>query len=294
MITETQDIQEKKERTEKVLTSVVNLPVIPKVMFETIKLLDNKYTTAGELNKVISKDQALLTKILTIANSPLYGLQRKVTTIEYAILVLGYRELKNIVSALSVAEAFRNKTDKYLNSKEFMLHSYLTGAACKKLASDIGFNNSGEAFIAGFLHDIGISIMHRYLHSSFINITELVETKGMAFRDAELEVLGLTHEQVGFYLLDRWNFPKEISEPILTHHTPAESNSCPVLGAIVNLADYITNRLKLTNSPWDNEIILAPFTARKFNLERELDVEKFVDDYKDIFWNQIEFVRFLN
>ncbi|HMN22874.1 MAG: HDOD domain-containing protein [Ignavibacteriaceae bacterium] len=294
MIADTQDILQKKERTEKVLTSVVNLPVIPKVMFETIKLLENKYTTAGELNKVISKDQALLTKILTIANSPLYGLQRKVTTIEYAILVLGYRELKNIISALSVAEAFRNKTDKYLNSKEFMLHSYLTGTACKKLATDIGFNNSGEAFIAGFLHDIGISIIHRYLHSSFINVTELVETKGMTFREAELDVLGMTHEQVGYFLLDRWNFPKEISDPILTHHSPDGTNSSPVLSAVVNLADYITNRLKLTSAPWDNDVALSPFAMQKFNLEREIDVERFIDSYKDIFWNQIEFVRFLS
>ena len=248
MLADIQDTVQKRERTEKVLTSVVNLPVIPKVMFETIKLLDNKYTTASELNKVISRDQALLTKILTIANSPLYGLQRKVTTIEYAILVLGYRELKNIISALSVAEAFRNKTDKYLNSKEFMLHSYLTGTACKKLATDIGFNNSGEAFIAGFLHDIGISIIHRYLHSSFINVTELVETKGMNYLDAEMEVLGMTHEQVGFFLLDRWNFPREISDPILSHHNPDASTTSPVLSAVVNLADYITNRLKLTNN----------------------------------------------
>lgn len=292
MLTETQDIQAKRERTEKVLASVVNLPVVPKVMFETIKLLDNKYTTAGELNKVISKDQALLTKILTIANSPLYGLQRKVTTIEYAILVLGYRELRNIISALSVAEAFRNKTDKYLNSKEFMLHSYLTGTASKKLATDIGYNNSGEAFIAGFLHDIGLSVMHRYLHSSYINITELVESKGVRFRDAELDVLGMTHDQIGYFLLDKWNFPKEISEPVLTHHNPSESDS--VLGAIVNLADYITNRLKLTNAPWDNDVELAPFTARKFSLEREIDVAVFIDGYKDIFWSQIEFVRFLS
>lgn len=292
MLTETQDIQAKRERTEKILASVVNLPVVPKVMFETIKLLDNKYTTAGELNKVISKDQALLTKILTIANSPLYGLQRKVTTIEYAILVLGYRELRNIISALSVAEAFRNKTDKYLNSKEFMLHSYLTGTASKKLATDIGYNNSGEAFIAGFLHDIGLSVMHRYLHSSYINITELVESKGVRFRDAELDVLGMTHDQIGYFLLDKWNFPKEISEPVLTHHNPSESDS--VLGAIVNLADYITNRLKLTNAPWDNDVELAPFTARKFSLEREIDVAVFIDGYKDIFWSQIEFVRFLS
>ncbi len=294
MVADTQEILQKKERTEKVLTSVVNLPVIPKVMFETIKLLDNKYTTAGELNKVISKDQALLTKILTIANSPLYGLQRKVTTIEYAILVLGYRELKNIISALSVAEAFRNKTDKYLNSKEFMLHSYLTGTACKKLASDIGFNNSGEAFIAGFLHDIGISIIHRYLHSSFINVTELVETKGMTHKDAEIDVLGMTHEQVGHFLLDRWNFPKEISEPILAHHSCDNSSLSPILSAVVNLADYMTNRLKLTNAHWDKDVTLSSFAMQKFGLEHEIDVERFIDGYKDIFWNQIEFVRFLS
>ncbi len=290
----TQEILDKKEKTQKVLTNVINLPVIPKVMFDTIKLLDNQYTTASELNKIISKDQALLTKILTIANSPLYGLQRKVTTIEYAILVLGYRELKNIISALSVAEAFKNMSDKYLNSKEFMLHSYLTGTACKKFASDVGFNNSGEAFIAGFLHDIGISIVHRYLHSSYISIVEMVETKGITYRDAELEILGMTHEQTGYYLLDRWNFPKEISEPILSHHQPGGPGSSPVLGAVVNLADYITNRLKLSNAPWDKDVVLAPFTASKFNLERELDVERFIDGYRDIFWNQIEFVRFLS
>jgi HD-like signal output (HDOD) protein len=294
METAIQDILEKREKTEKVLASVINLPVIPKVMFETIKLLDNKYTTASELNKIISKDQALLTKILTIANSPLYGLQRKVTTIEYAILVLGYSELKNIISALSIAEAFKNKTDKYLNSKEFMLHSYLTGTACKKLASDVGFNNTGEAFIAGFLHDIGISILHRYLHSGFINVVELVESKGITYKEAELEVFGMTHEQTGYYLLDKWNFPKEISEPILLHHLPEDHNSCPVLGAIVNLADYIINRLKLSNAPWDKDIELAPFTISKFNLQRELDVERTLEGYREIFWEQIEFVRFLS
>lgn len=294
METATQDILEKREKTEKVLASVINLPVIPKVMFETIKLLDNKYTTASELNKIISKDQALLTKILTIANSPLYGLQRKVTTIEYAILVLGYSELKNIISALSIAEAFKNKTDKYLNSKEFMLHSYLTGTACKKLAADVGFNNTGEAFIAGFLHDIGISLLHRYLHSSFINVIELVESKEITYREAELEVFGMTHEQAGYYLLDKWNFPKEISEPILLHHQPEDHNSCPVLGAIVNLADYIINRLKLSNAPWDKDVALAPFTISKFNLERELDIERTVEGYREIFWEQIEFVRFLS
>jgi hypothetical protein len=60
------------------------------------------------------------------------------------------------------------------------------------------------------------------------------------------------------------------------------------------MADYITNRLKLTTAPWDNDVTLAHYTQTKFNLERELDVERFIDVYKDIFLNQIEFVRFLS
>jgi putative nucleotidyltransferase with HDIG domain len=293
MLTDTQEVFLKKEKTQKVLANVINLPVIPKVMFDATRLLDNPYTSATELNKTISKDQALLTKILTIANSPLYGLQRKVTTIEYAILVLGYRELKNIISALSVAEAFRNKADKYLNTKDIMLHSYMTGTACKKLASDMGFKNSGEAFIAGYLHDIGISVIHRYLHSSFINIFEMVENDQADYNAAEMEVLGMTHEEVGHYLLEKWNFPKEISEPVLYHHHPNETNFNSTLGTIINLADYITYRLKLGNATWDKDIKLSNYTMKSFNIDNELGAEKCVEQYKSLFWEQLEFVKFL-
>ena len=293
MLTDTQEIYQKKEKTQKVLSNVINLPVIPKVMFDATRLLDNPYTSATELNKTISKDQALLTKILTIANSPLYGLQRRVTTIEYAILVLGYRELKNIISALSVAEAFRNKADKYLNTKDIMLHSYMTGTACKKLAADMGFKNSGEAFIAGYLHDIGVSVIHRYLHSSFINIFENVENNQMSYRDAEMEAIGMTHEEVGNFLLEKWNFPKEISEPVLHHHNPSENNFNSALGAIINLSDYITNKLKLGNATWDKDIQLSDYTMRAFNFENDLSAERFVEQYKDLFWEQLEFVKFL-
>lgn len=294
MTTDTQTFLQKKERTQKVLTNVINLPVIPKVMFETIKLLDNPYTSAGELNRVISKDQSLLTKVLTIANSPLYGLQRKVTTIEYAILVLGYKELRNIISALSVAEAFRNKSDKYLNTKEFMLHSYITGSACKRLASDIGFNNAGEAFITGFLHDIGISLIHRYMHSSFITINEIAINGEKTYWEAEKEVLGMTHEEIGHCILNQWNFPKEITEPILYHHSNEEAKSNSVLSAIINLADFMINKLELTTAPWDRDIKLATYTKNRFDLSSELNLERFIDSYKDVFWDQIEFIRFLN
>ena len=88
------DLQSKKEKTIKVLNNVYNLPLIPKIILDVSKLLENESVKNNELVKVISKDQGLVTKILTIANSPMYGLARKVSTIDFAILVLGINEIQ--------------------------------------------------------------------------------------------------------------------------------------------------------------------------------------------------------
>ena len=287
-------IQQKRERTTKIISNILNLNVIPKVVFELMKILDNPNTTAHELNKIISKDQALVTKILSVANSPLYGLQRKVSTIDFAILVLGFKELKSIISVISISDALKNKTDKYLNQKEFMLHSYMVGSASKKIAKDMGFQNNGEAFIAGFLHDIGISIVHRYLHSNFAMIHDLMETQKLSFRDAEIEVNGMTHEEIGSLLLEKWNFPTEICDAVLNHHNPGKAQTSPSMAAIVSVADYMTQSLKVGELKLDKDNHLDEYTLGKFNFEKELDAEKFAAKYKDLFWEQLEFVRFLN
>lgn len=287
-------LQQKRERTIKIISNILNLNVIPKVVFELMKILDNPNTTANELNKIISKDQALVTKILSVANSPLYGLQRKVATIDFAILVLGFKELKSIISVISISDALKNKTDKYLNQKEFMLHSYMVGAASKKIAKDMGFQNSGEAFIAGFLHDIGISIVHRYLHSNFAMIFDLMETQKMTFRDAEIEVNGMTHEEIGSFLLEKWNFPSEICDAVLNHHNPGKAQISPAMASIVSVSDYMTQSLKVGELKIDKDNHLDDYTLSKFNFEKELDAEKFAAKYKDLFWEQLEFVRFLN
>ncbi len=287
-------LQQKRERTLKIINNVFNLNVIPKVVFELIKALDNPRTNAMELNKLVSHDQALITKILTVANSPMYGLQRKVTTIDFAILVIGFKELKNIVAAISISDALRNKTDKYLSQKDFLLHCYLVGSAAKKIAKDIGLQNSGEAFICGFLHDIGLSIIHRYMHSSFVRVVDLIQTQRLTLREAELEVNGITHEEVGSILLEKWNFPNEISEPILYHHYPSQSQSSPTMSSIINLADFMTESLKIGELYIDRGVRLDELTLSKFKFDKELDAEKFSSNYKDLFWEQMDFVRFLS
>ena len=283
--------QTKKDKTELVLRNIYNLPPIPKVMMEAMELLNDKSTRTQTITATISRDQSLVTKILTIANSPLYGLQREVTNIDFAILLLGYGELRNIISVLSFVEAFQNKSDKYFNQKEFWLHSFLTGSASKKIADDLGFKNSGETFIAGFLHDIGVSIIHRYFHSKFIEICETVESEGIDYIAAESKILGMSHMEAGKFLIERWNFPKSICSGILDHHDPNENSRN---ASLINLADYMTKKLELGDFMWDKNLELNSQTIEILGFESTEKVEDFIESYRDLFIQQKEVVRYLN
>jgi HD-like signal output (HDOD) protein len=285
-------VQQKKEKTLLVLKNIFNLPPIPKVLSEALKLLENKKTNNSELSALISKDQAVVSKILTIANSPMYGLQRRVTSIDFALLILGFSELKNIISVLSLTEAFKNKTDKYLDQKTFWFHSFLVGSAAKRLSEDIGFYNSGEAFIGGFLHDMGISIMHRYFHSSFIQIHDLMLNQNLPLKEAELEVLGLDHQEIGSYLLERWNFPIELCNAVSYHHNPSKANQeDKLMATLIHFADYMTQVLKIGDFYWDEKMELDKEALTVMQFKSDEEMFRFIEGYHELFTSQVESVR---
>jgi HD-like signal output (HDOD) protein len=132
------------------------------------------------------------------------------------------------------------------------------------------------------------------MHSSFIKIVDIMQQERLTLREAEFEVNGITHEEVASILLEKWNFPNEIIEPILYHHIPSQSNSSPTMSSIINLADFMTEALKIGELYLDRGIKLDELTLNKFKFEKELDAEKFSSNYKDLFWEQMEFVRFLS
>jgi len=286
--------QQKRNKTELVLSNIYDLPSMPKPLQDALENLNASVVSIPALTSIISKDQGLVTKILTLANSPLYGLQRKVTSIDFAVMVLGINELRNIILVLSLVESFKNKTDRYLDHKEFWLHSYLTGCASKRIAEDLDFPNDGEAFVAGFLHDMGISIIHKYFHSRFIEIFDLAAKNNIGFINAEYEVLGMNHQQIGGNLAERWNFPQILYEAILNHHVPSAASLNKVLPSIIHLADYMTINLQVGNSYWDKDIELNYSDMEILRFRTEEEVNRFIQNYKDLFVHQAKSVRYLS
>lgn len=276
-------LKETQQKTELVLKNVYNLPAISGAMQEVSRLLDDPSTNTDSLSKTIGKDQGLATKILSIANSPLYGLSRKVTTIEFAILIIGFQDIKNIVIALSMVESFKGKTDKFFNQKDFWLHSIIVANASRKMALDLGFRIGGEAFIAGLLHDLSIPVIHKYFHSHFIKIVDNVNSNEMSFLEAEKLALGFTHAEIGALLVEKWNLAETLNENILEHHNPGNSTKENVITAIVHLADYMTQKFKVGDFYWDEGLELDESILPTLKFDDRDKLEEFIDGYKELF-----------
>jgi len=285
-------IQPNKNRINDKLSKICNLPALPNIVNEALRMLNDPDTSNNDLIKIFSKDQSFIAKILTIANSPIYGLRREVSTLDFAILVLGFNEIKNIIFAISFIESFRNERDRYFNQSGFWLHSFITANVARRICEDLDVKKRGEAFVAGFLHDFGISILHRYLHSEFVQIYNNVAT-GMSYYDAERSVMNLNHFEIGEILMEKWSLPYILSDAIRYHHDPSSANVDKELASIVHLADYMCQYFNIGNFEWDEGIEIDRKIINILNFPNRDNFYEFIESYKDFFNQQIDSIRYL-
>ena len=268
------------------LKSIRNLPSIPLIIFEVSRLLDDPMTNASDLAELISKDQGMVTKILTIANSPFYGLSKKISTIEFAIVILGFENIKNIIIALSMIGAIKGK-GKNWNRKKYWFHCLATASIAKRLAEDLGYPKSGEAFTAGLLHDLGIAIIQLYFNNEYNKIYKLINSKNVTSLEAENEILKITHQEIGNFLVEKWNLPKALCDSILHHHNPGQASENNSLVSIIHLADYLSWELDFGRFEFDKDIKPDLSILEVFGWADEY-LDEFIESYKEIFNNNLE------
>jgi putative nucleotidyltransferase with HDIG domain len=223
------------------LLSIRDLPTFPTTALEVMRLASDSDSSAAELAKIISKDPALATKILRVANSPYYGFARKISTIEWAIVALGFESLRETILSLTLIDLFKGGVMKNFDPRKFWKHAIDTGTAGRSLARELRYRIPGEAYAAGLLHDIGTLVLYRYFHEDFEEISRLVSEENLQPSQAEVVVTGTTHGEIGAWLASKWNFPAYLVEAIQFHHAPAFAEVNPELTAITHVASLIAS-----------------------------------------------------
>jgi HD-like signal output (HDOD) protein len=153
----------------KTLESISTIPTLSIVLDKLARLLQNPQTSAEEIGRAITTDQALASKVLKLVNSAFYGFPGKIGTITHAVVILGFSTVKNIVLTASIFDAFSNRKNQgsEFSMEKFWTHSIGCGAASQTIAKHIGFKEKEECFIAGLIHDIGKIILCHYFHEEF-------------------------------------------------------------------------------------------------------------------------------
>ena len=232
--------QYQNERIKRIAQNVLSLPALPTIIAKMVELIDDPRTSASRLTKLISTDQVLTAKILKLANSAFYGFPRRIATVNLAIVVLGFDTIKDLGLSVSIIGRFKKRSsDSSFDMSRFWEHSIACGVTAKMLARRLNYRISGEAFVAGLLHDIGKLILNQYFPKEFSAIMERIRTKDESFRQAEIYVLGLDHPVIGKWLVERWNLPAQLVEVIEYHHSPEEAPVNPQLAAIIQFADFL-------------------------------------------------------
>ena len=125
-----------------------------------------------------------------------------------------------------------------------------------------------------------------------MKIEEEVKTRGISYLQAEQEILGITHEDVGKFLMDKWNLPLALSDVIFNHHKPSEANEEVIdLVALVHLADYMTDQLKLGHFDWDEDMELDESVLTTLKLGDREYLTSFIESYRELFENQLETIK---
>ncbi len=281
---------ESKDNILQILEKINNLPALPVIADEAMRILNDKESSKNDVVKIISKEQSFIAKILAVANSPIYGLRKEVSTLSFAVFVLGLKEIKKVVFALAFLESFKMTKDNYFNPETFWLHSFVVGNLSRKIAMDLNIINSGEAFIAGFLHDFSVSVLHRDFKEEFIEIHKIVST-GASFNYAENEILGLNHTDISKTVLINWDFPDIIIDAVVNHHIPSKASYDKQLAAVVHLADYITNILEVANCSWDKEFELDESIIETLHFSSNESLTEFIEKHKEFINEQIASIR---
>lgn len=273
---------------------------LPPVAAKVLALLEDDNIDIRDISKVIEADASLTLKLLRVANSPLYATRTEINSIHQAIITLGLNRLTNIVLGVSIFSKFLMSSQKFAAElmERFWWHASCTGMVSKSLAVKINRFYKENEFIGGLLHDIGKLAMLQYDARKYYQVVDKVNN-GAIDIDAEYEVFGVTHPQVGAEIAKLWKLPNELTTIIAYHTNPAESPHYKELVAAVRVADLLcevwgagfyegVRSLRLEQHPaW--QTLVSNITELQ-----NLDVEVFTFELEQDFKKSSEFLNIIS
>ena len=225
--------------TQALLAEFKDIPPMPNVMVKALSVIKNPATGIAELAKIMQVDQAILSKTLSLVNSAFYGFRQQITSINKALVILGMMKAKNIIMSLALKQMMTAQ-----GSRELWEHSIKCAVAAECLAKEYKIINPDDAFVIGFLHDIGKMLLNSKNPLKYSKVKYLAEQGNISLVDVEDAQFGTNHCVLGALISKKWQLPVILTNCIRYHHDPLQSSLPSVCGIT-----YCADRLVQNNMP---------------------------------------------
>ena len=223
-----------------VIKEIKNLKPIPAVVTSLLEIVDDPSASMKDITKIIRYDPAITADILRTANSAYFGLKHPAETIQEAAMMLGTDHLVDLVM-LKISAQITKGTQKGYDLREGALWKYSVSSAliAKPVADQLDLPNKNNIFTASLLKDIGKTVLDKFVQDAFEKIYNLVINENFSFMEAEKQMIGVDHAELGGMIAKMWKFSPKMVKIIRNHHLTSETMVRDKDIAVVYLSDCI-------------------------------------------------------
>lgn len=253
-----------------ILVKIDELPTPDPIVQRIVSVASDPDASAKDLAEAIKLDASLTIRILRLVNSAYYGLPRKIVALNEAIMILGFKTVRNIaLSIFTYSSVLKNKKHSTIDHYQLWKHFIGTAVGCELLAQMVGYPNKEELFISGLLHDIGKVALDYIFPEAFSAVTKLTKNLQISFTQAEDRLSLPSHSIISGKMIERWNLPEIVVNSASGHHTPnnfSESVYSDVV-AVVHIVDFLVNLMRYGDSYTYGGLTLSSFALNVLGIK---------------------------
>jgi putative nucleotidyltransferase with HDIG domain len=264
------------KRLESIVGSMQQLPSLPKSCMEMRAALADPDSDSHQIARLVERDPAMSAKVLQLVNSAFFGVARNISDINTAITYLGKSILENLVLSVEIFRVFRpSKSIPGFSLEDLHNHAQLTAKLAGHVAADNAVRRLG--MIAGLLHDVGKLVLAEATPEHFARAIEGAKREKRPLFEIEEELTGVSHAEVGAYLLSMWGIPYLIVEAVAHHHHP-ERLTCETmdLPASVYFANWLAHDYEIEQ----RAATALPNAALNLEIVAKLGVESQLPEWR--------------
>ncbi|MBF0588330.1 MAG: HDOD domain-containing protein [Magnetococcales bacterium] len=248
---------------EQLVSATSSIVSPPDLYYRMEEKISDPTCSLDGVGEILQEDPGLTARLLRIANSPFYGFTHPVTTITRALATIGVKQLRDLVLASSMVNMFKEAPSDLIDLDAFWRHSVTCGLVARTVAVFRKENNVESFYVTGLLHDLGRLVLLQMEPEAFRESMKHANNCGMLLYEAEREIMGFNHAELGGALLRHWNLPTGLYLPIACHHMPDEGVEYPIESAIIHLSDVIAHAMAIGAS---GEVFIPPLSPEAWDL----------------------------